>query len=325
MPQINTILVPLELHEYAAPVVQWAAVMARATTAQLTLFHVNAAVEPFKTQVLSHGGEDIDPIAIDQWRQQYEQTARLELERLAQQYCADLSVSFLVLEGRTHAAILEELDTSAYELVVMGTHGRPWYQRILLGSTAEAVLRASRTPILIVRNTAAAPLPPQLTRVLFATDFSPAGAAGEEWLRYLAAQGVQEVLLVHAVENPLLDTYDPGHVEMNVRKLMEESRQHPPRSAQPFWDHAHEVAQAKLSRLRQELVDALLPATRVELLVGEGPAAQDILTVAERERPDLIVMATHGRTGVRHLVLGSVTEKVLRAAPCPVLAVPSKL
>jgi nucleotide-binding universal stress UspA family protein len=46
--------------------------------------------------------------------------------------------------------------------------------------------------------------------------------------------------------------------------------------------------------------------------------------LAENESPDLIVMATHGRTGVRRLLLGSVTEKIVRTAPCPVLAVPSR-
>jgi nucleotide-binding universal stress UspA family protein len=305
--------------------VQWAAVMARATSARLALLHVNAAVEPFKTQVRAHGSEDIDPTIIDQWSQQYERSARAELKRLAQQHCADLPTSILVQEGRAHATILSAIDTGSYDLVVMGTHGRPWYQRILLGSTAEAVVRASQTPVLIVRNSSQAPSSPQLTRILFPTDFSAASAIGEEWLRYLVAHGVKEVLLVHAVENPLLDTYDPQHIEIDVRKLMEESRHHPPRSAQPFWDHAHQVAQAKLNRLRQDLLETPLRASRIELLVGEGPAAQDILMVSERERPDLIVMPTHGRTGVQRLVLGSVTEKVIRAASCPVLAVPSKM
>ena len=58
--------------------------------------------------------------------------------------------------------------------------------------------------------------------------------------------------------------------------------------------------------------------------VREGSAAEEILKVAESERPDLIVMATHGRTSVRRLLLGSVTEKIVRTAPCPVLAVPSR-
>lgn len=109
--------------------------------------------------------------------------------------------------------------------------------------------------------------------------------------------------------------------EIDLRQIMEESRQHPPRSAQPFWDHAHRVAHAKLSLMQQQFLNT---RAQVELVVQEGPAAEDILRVAEEKNVDLIVMATHGRSGVRRLVLGSVTEKVVRAAACPVLAVRSE-
>jgi nucleotide-binding universal stress UspA family protein len=91
----------------------------------------------------------------------------------------------------------------------MGTHGRPWYQRLVLGSTAETVVRASALPVLIVHNAVPAPSPPRLTRLLFPTDFSVASTVGAEWTRYLTAHGANEVILVHAVENPLLDVYDP--------------------------------------------------------------------------------------------------------------------
>lgn len=133
--------------------------------------------------------------------------------------------------------------------------------------------------------------------------------------------GAEEVILVHAVENPLLDVYEPDKADIDLRKIMEESRQHPPRSAQPFWDHAHRMAHTKLSLMRQQFLGA---HAQVELVVREGLAAEDILRVAEEKSVDLIVMATHGRSGVRRLVLGSVTEKVVRAAACPVLTVRSE-
>ena len=94
-----------------------------------------------------------------------------------------------------------------------------------------------------------------------------------------------------------------------------------PRSAQPFWDHVHRVAHAKLSLMQQQFLGA---HAQVELVVREGPAAEDILRVAEEKDVDLIVMATHGRSGVRRLVLGSVTEKVIRATSRAVLAVRSE-
>jgi nucleotide-binding universal stress UspA family protein len=203
----------------------------------------------------------------------------------------------------------------------MGTHGRPWYERIIIGSTAEAVLRASALPVLIVHNTADKQSSPQLKRLLFATDFSVGSLDSEQWALALASHGAEEVTLVHAVENPLLDVYEPDKADIDLRRIMEESRQHAPRSAQPFWDHAHRVAHAKLSLIRQQFLGT---RARIELVVREGPAAQDILRVAEEKNVDLIVMATHGRSGVQRLVLGSVTEKVIRATSCPVLAVRSE-
>lgn len=325
MPQVKTILVPIETQEKnAAPVIAWASLMARRTASRLILLHVNEAVEPLKTRLAFQSPGGAEPATVDQWQTQYAQTARTELADLASQFCTGISVDTLLLEGRAPAVILGAIESTGCDLVVMGTHGKSWYQRLLLGSTAEAVLRTSTAPVLIVHNTAATQAPPQLTKLLFPTDFSAASTAGEEWARDLAAHGIEEILLVHVIENPLLDVYDPDKAEIDLRRIMEESRQHPPRSAKPFWDHAHRLAHAKLSLLRQQLLGTPFHVSQVEVLVGEGPAAEDILRVTEKKTPDLIVMATHGRTGVRRLLLGSVTEKIIRAAPCPVLAVPSK-
>jgi nucleotide-binding universal stress UspA family protein len=205
----------------------------------------------------------------------------------------------------------------------MGTHARPWHQRLLLGSTAEAVVRASTVPVLIVRNTGPVPSPLRLKRLLFPTDFSAASATGEEWVATLASHGVKEIVLAHVIENPLLDVYEPEQAAFDPQRLMEESRQHPPRSAQPYWEQASRVAQGKLSSLRQQLLGAPGHASRVEIQVNEGPTAEGILTIAGATAADVIVMATHGRTGVRRLMLGSVTEKVIRTTVCPLLAVPS--
>jgi nucleotide-binding universal stress UspA family protein len=321
MLQIKNILVPVEVHENAASVVTWAALMARTLRSRLTLLHVNESLEPLKHRpILPGGGVPGTATTLEEWRNTYEHTARQELKRLAAQCGPEVSVETVLLEGRAHATILGYLEKTPCDLVVMGTHGRPWYQRLLIGSTAETVLRTSSLPVLIVHNTVEGQKPPQLKKLLLPSDFSVSGMISEEWALRLASHGTEEVILVHAVENPLLDIYDPDKAEIDLRKIMEESRQHPPRSAQPFWDHAHKVAHAKLTHIRQQFLGAQL---QVELVVREGPAGEDILKVAEQKDVDLIVMATHGRTGVRRFVLGSVAEKVVRTASCPVLAVRS--
>ena len=77
-------------------------------------------------------------------------------------------------------------------------------------------------------------------------------------------------------------------------------------------------AAAKLSSLAQEEIDELVP---VKTLVRSGAGYNEIVTVAKEEGTDLIIIATHGRTGLKHLLLGSTAERVVRHAPCPVLTV----
>src|SRR5438876_1161300 len=148
MPQVKNILVPVEIHENAVPVVTWARLMAQATESRLTLLHVNESLEPLKTRPAFQGGGGPEATAtVEEWRSAYDQIARLELARLAERFCAGVPVDTVLLEGRAHRTILTYLENTPYDLVVMGTHGKPWYQRLLLGSTAETVLRASSLPV----------------------------------------------------------------------------------------------------------------------------------------------------------------------------------
>jgi len=317
MPQVNHILVPIDLHDNAELVVAWAALMARTFQSRLTLLHVNEIIEPIKHHPIAQSEPLLGKTAdLDAWRDAYRQSVQSAFSRLTQQHCRDLSVTNEIIEGRASAKILDYLTAHPAQLIVIGTHGRPWYQRVVIGSTAETVLRSSPCPTLIVRNTEEAGSLPRLKTLLLPTDFSLSGIASEEWALQLAEN--KDVILLHAIENPLLDLYDPDKAEIDVRRIMEESREHPPRSAQPFWDHAHQIAHAKLSTMRQQFLGV---HAQVELSIREGPAVEDILRTVERKAVDLIIMSTHGRSGVRRLLLGSVTEKILRLAPCPILAV----
>ena len=321
MLQLNHILVPIEVHENAGPVVAWAALLARVMHSRLTLLHVDESLALLKHRPVVPGRETPgSDVALDEWQNSYTQAAQSELARLVAQFCVGVSTETVLLKGRSHATILDYLTKTPCDLIVMGTHGRPWYERMVIGSTAEAVMRASSLPVLIVHNSADRQASPQLKRLLLATDFSAGGLNSEQWALQLAASGAEDIVVMHVIESPLLDTYEPDTAEIDLRKIMEESRQHPPRSAQPYWDHAHRMAQAKLSLIQQQFLGTQV---QVELVVKEGPAAEEILRMADEKNVDLIVMATHGRSGVRRLVLGSVTEKVIQATSRPVLAVRS--
>jgi universal stress protein A len=138
-------------------------------------------------------------------------------------------------------------------------------------------------------------------KILCPTDFSEASykalSAADEIARHFSA----EVLLVHVVE-PLV-TAPPGPATFNVAEYQIQL-----------------VGSAK-SGLEAVAKERFSKGVKVEQTVLEGGPAYQIVHLAEREQVDLIVIATHGQTGWRHLLFGSVAEKVVRLASCAVLTV----
>jgi nucleotide-binding universal stress UspA family protein len=136
-------------------------------------------------------------------------------------------------------------------------------------------------------------------RVLVPIDFSPASSRARDLAgRLVAPDGV--LRLLHVVEwvPTLVEGAMGGYAPARDVRLL------------------HEDSERKLAEAAKQSV-----APRVEVEVVEGNAAPTILEIVQRDQPDLVVIGTHGRTGLDHWLLGSVAEKVLRRAPCPVLTV----
>jgi nucleotide-binding universal stress UspA family protein len=142
-----------------------------------------------------------------------------------------------------------------------------------------------------------------LTHILCPTDFSTVSTAAEGYAAALAARYEARLTLLH-VDPPMPIMAPYGEIPVDVR-LFEEQR------AQAERDLA-------AARDRARTAGAAAEAT----LVGGYPG-REILAAAGDEDADLIVLGSHGRGGVEHLLLGSVAEKVLRKAPCPVMIVPA--
>jgi nucleotide-binding universal stress UspA family protein len=140
-------------------------------------------------------------------------------------------------------------------------------------------------------------------RILCATDFSDTAEAAWEIACDLARVHQAELILVHVfLEMPLYQAY-AEIPSPNVQQIWEEQRQ---------WveQALHERVQAAAGR-----------GLTARPLLRTGPAATELTDAAADERADLIVIGTHGRTGLNRLVIGSVAERVVRIAPCPVLTV----
>ena len=140
-------------------------------------------------------------------------------------------------------------------------------------------------------------------RIVVSTDFSDNADAGVKAAEELAQQLGAELVLVHVIEWPVYPTmsFGAGIAGMPV-----------------VFDKVRENAEENLSRMREDRVARGLKCT-AEL--RDGDPATEVVAAAKDKAADLIVIATHGHTGVKHLLVGSTTEKVVRTAPCPVLTV----
>jgi nucleotide-binding universal stress UspA family protein len=148
-----------------------------------------------------------------------------------------------------------------------------------------------------------------IKRMLIPTDLSPAALHALEYAVDLAKPFDAELVLLFVLESlfyPLPD-YDGAQSAAMAEAFAEQRR----------------IAQRAMARLEKRYAKR---GTKLRTLLQSGRPAEAIVDTAKRTRADLVVMATHGRTGVSRLLLGSVAERVVRTAPCPVLTLhaPSK-
>jgi nucleotide-binding universal stress UspA family protein len=215
-----------------------------------------------------------------------------------------LEVSTRIATGLPSEEVVAAAEAEGSDLIVLGTRGKSGLAHVLLGSTAERVIRTAPCPVLAVRmeqtdGTLQAGL--MLERILVPIDFSDCSLDAVEYAAVVAQQAQASVELLHVLE-PVsygLD-FTLGHAE--------ERRQTKDRLA------------ARLEQIATALAGAGIPC---KSRLRGGLPGDSILDEARALPSDLIVMGTHGRRGISHALGGSVAEAVLRRAQCPVLTVRS--
>ena len=229
-------------------------------------------------------------------------------EKLQQRLLGESPDSILVVERS--AAPADEITRYArahnIDLIVMGTHGRGRVAHLLLGSVAEKVARTAPCPVLTMRETPRTP-GGRRPRILVPTDFSPCSDAALGCAKRIAAKMRGSICLLHVVDQPAIggtfrsDFCAPESLE---------SRQDQTESARI------ELGRRLLADSRSRIV------ATVDIVFGAS--ATMISAYAADHAFDMIVMGTHGRSGIAHLLMGSVAESIIRTAPCPVLTVKSR-
>ena len=232
-----------------------------------------------------------------------EQTARDELSQWLAPVAAGLETEVLLDEGPPAGRILERTTALHADLIVMGTHGRGGFDRLILGSVAEKVLRKAACPVLTVPPPAIVATKLPYARLLCPVDFSESSVSALEFAFSIAQESDARLTILHVLEWPSED-------ELTGQQA----------NTPEFRRSVEEQARGSL--------DGLVPAEvrvwcKPETKIARGKPYREILETAEQQKSDLIVMGVRGRNAIDLLLFGSTTNHVVRGAPCPVLTLRS--
>lgn len=289
------VLYPTDLSDASRPALRYAAAVARWYDARLTVLHVVPTFDAIAVPSDTVGAPG--PVVQPPTRDEVEAEMRLSMPDHA---LDGIDARVVAESGDPVRVIAEHARALAVDLLVMGTHGRSGFKRLVSGSVTESVLRTAPCPVLTVPPHIAtgAPADAVFGRILCATDFSPASTRALVIGLDLARQSNGRVTVVHA-----------WHVD-------DEPRVHA---------YAGDLRRQREEQARADL-HALVSAEPqtwcdIEEVVVRGRAPDEILRVAGEQASDLIVMGAQSHSGVGLALVGSTTQHVVRSAACPVLVV----
>jgi nucleotide-binding universal stress UspA family protein len=223
---------------------------------------------------------------------------RLEMVLASARDLGAKRVTSMYLTGVAWVEIVDLLDQDpAFDLVVMGTHGRSGVSRMLLGSVTEKVVRHAPCSVMTMRADATAA---GYAKILCAVDFSD---PSENAMDMAAAMRGKEITLLHTIEISMPYGADPFPA-VYLRDMKERAEEELEREASDL----HRLAEVP-----------------IKTVLREGRAQHEIIRLLEEDREfDLVVVGSHGRTGLKRALIGSVAEAVVRHARCPVLVARSR-
>ncbi|MCI0697213.1 universal stress protein [candidate division KSB1 bacterium] len=276
MAEIKRILCPIDFSESSKQAFAYARQLSENFKAKLHILHVAPEPPEYYNYLLpeyegfSHqkqpGAEERMNSFLADWKSDYRKEIRT---------------------GAPYKEILRMGKKVKYDLIVMGAKGVSPLAPMLVGGTADRVVRGARCPVITVRNHPEF----KISRLLFPTDFSTESLRASRRAARMAERFGATLYLLHVIE--LGDPHDEAMFKRLEEKLIKKIK---------LGEKIKGVEVKKVVRRNIE-------------------AGAEIAVFAKEENIDLIVMTTHGRSGVSRILLGSVAEKVVHLAPCPVMTV----
>ncbi|MCA9553117.1 MAG: universal stress protein [Myxococcales bacterium] len=294
--ELSRVLVPVDFSRHSEGALRYGLVLAERLGGRVHVMHATTAPSHLSSESVTRLVQGSAVVTVEDLAREDAEAQMGPL--LARVGPSPVPLSSEVVFDDPLAAVLEREHEA--DLVVLGTHGRRGFERWVMGSLAEKALRAVTAPLITYRwpPEVAEPRPGVPRRILVPVDFSRCARTALALAGQLAAACGAELDLVHVIR----------HV----------SSMDGPRGA-PFLAEARRQAEEEIAAFLAEIPEH--EHVRVEV----GDPGHEVVRAADEGGYDLVVMGTHGRSGVERLVLGSVAERVARHAPCPVLTLRSRI
>ncbi len=304
--RIKTILVPLDFSRPAMQALSYAVSLATEFGATIHLVHVNAADEACAVPGAGHLMHECAE-SVTFLQERLSEVQRKHVPSFWPENCH-------VRTGQAYQEICGLARELEADVIVLATRGHTGLKRIVLGSTAERVVRFAPCPVLVVRQRKRkGPAAPGLVtssrelairKILVPVDFSQCGMAGAIYAALLAKTFNAKLCLFHALQPLAPMVMDRISANLSGR------------------DETN-LANARVDMEAFTKLD-FLRGVKCEIEIRTGYPVDEICESASRPDIDLVVTSTHGRTGLNRMLLGSVAEHIVRYAEGPVLVVPSQ-
>ena len=290
--QLKSILCPVDFSEFSGAAYQHALSLAEYYKARLFALHI---VELWKYPFADYAAQEADFGNFSRaMKDGGEQRLR---EFVKKHWVGGIQPELVVRQGSASDCILSFAQRENMEGIVMGTHGRRGFDRLVLGSTTDRVLRRAACPVLVVSNrshglmTTGPDRRHRLSRILYCTDFSNNSEHARGYAFSLAAEYGAELTMLHVAK----EAPDPARTEAIIAECT-----------------------AELDRLISENERKSL---NVHKVVKFGKPYEQIAQYAAETNASLLILTARGGDAVDRAVFGSTTYRVIQLGPCPVLAI----
>jgi len=288
MIHIKNILCPIDFFPASLKAYEYALKLAAHYKAGIFAVHIVSPIVPTAYDF---------PLNLSEYTGALQKNSRLEFAKLGKK-AEKLHVPFHseVVIGSIDVEIHKALKETKSDFVVMGTHGRRGFERWLLGSEADRMLRSCPVPLLTLSGEKGArSAPPAIRSILLTTDFSAGSSEALKYAFSFAKECGARLTLLHVVDEVM--------AESSVKSSL-----------------------PTIDAVRLEL-EKLVPAEArswcdVKTMVEVGVPYNTILAAQKARKADLLIMNVHGKGLIDRALLGSTAERVVRAAVCPVLLIP---